>query len=252
MDRLRRFIFTPRIDPGPGFKRYARHLMAASYNKVAYRSIPYYKKNGTLLDVGCGLGSYLSMIQKIGWKGVGIELNKRAARYGREILKLDIRTGMIDDFDFPEKSFDVITMWHSIEHFTSPKQALIKAGRIIKDDGLILISTPNYDSLDRMIFKANWNGLEVPLHLYYFTPATIQRLLVSAGFTIERVVHTIRPADMKKSIVNVMNERFNPHAVLKVKKFAVLPALILAPLFAILEKSSIMTVHAKKARKSFK
>lgn len=248
MDRIRRFTFTHQTDPTPGAGRYMQRLLAAAYNKIAYRSIPNYKKNGRLLDIGSGLGSYLSMIKKIGWDGVGIEMNKKAARHGRDILGMDVKAGLFEEVDFPQKSFDVITMWHSLEHFPSPRRALIKAGCVIKDDGFVLIGIPNYDSLDRMIFKENWNGFEIPLHLYHFTPDTIRKLLDSAGFRIEKIIHTIRPTDTQKSIMNVLSDHFKPARVLTVKKFLYLPALLLAVFFSMVKRSSIIIVQAKNSR----
>lgn len=246
MDPIRRWLFTLPAVSQKGCRRAIRNILAAVYNQTAYRSIPPPQKNGKLLDIGCGTGSYLLMMKKIGWEGVGVERNKKAADHGKKVLGLDVRAGLFEDIVLPQKYFDVITMWHSLEHFPSPYRVLTKAGSILKDEGLIIIGIPNYDSLDRRIFGENWNGFEVPLHLYHFTSKTIRKLLESAGFQVEKIIHTVRPADMLKSILNMLSDRCNPDRVFRIRKFLFLPTMLPAILFSASKRSSIIIVQAKK------
>jgi hypothetical protein len=116
---------------------------------------------------------------------------------------------------------------------------------MLKDKGLLLVGIPNYDSLDRNIFQESWNGFEIPLHLYHFTPAAIKKLLNLSGFKCMKVVHTIRPADMASSLENYFVSIDKKKNVC-MKKLFFLFSLPLSFIFATLRRSSIMVVHAQK------
>ena len=246
MDTFREFVFLP---DGTGHGRYRglKSLLARLYNTFAYRSIPAFIENGVLLDVGSGLGTYLFLLQKLGWRVHGIEANKNAALFAQRNLGLDVREGGFEDAVFPENSFDVITMWHSLEHFPDPGRILRKVNTLMKSGGRLLIGAPNYASMDRKLFGRHWNGAEIPLHLFHFNPVSLQTALESAGFQCKRMVHTIRPPDFAKSLRNLLRAYFGADESRLIRNLTLSASIPPTFLFALLKRSSIIVIQAVKA-----
>jgi 2-polyprenyl-3-methyl-5-hydroxy-6-metoxy-1,4-benzoquinol methylase len=242
MSSLRKFTFAGQ-SPGN-----IKKCLSVLYNKTAYRSIPPYRLQGKLLDIGSGIGSYLSLMKSLGWKVFGTEANKDAASHSENIEGLKIQKGKFEDIDYPDGYFDVITMWHSLEHFNNPRNALLKVRRILKQGGQLLIGLPNYSSLDRKIFRESWNGFEIPIHLFHFSPDSIGRLLKHLGFSRIKIVHTIRPSDMAKSLRNYLSDHDRLTLPSFINPILFLVAIPFSLLFAFLERSSIMLVTASKFR----
>jgi len=186
----------------------------------------------------------LRLLKDMGWSVQGVEPVEKAALAAKH-AGLNVEWKSYEEAEYPEKSFDVITMWHVLEHFPDPKKVLQKVSRMLKDDGLLLVGIPNYDSFDRRVIREDWNGIEIPLHLYHFTPVSIKNLLNIAGFNCMRVIHTIRPADMISSLENC----FAPMSKKKrayIKKLFFLFSWPISFIFSVLRRSSIMVVYAQK------
>ena len=136
-----------------------------------------------MLDVGCATGSFLDCMRKRGnWQISGVEVNQEAARYARERFSLDVFAGELLEANCPAHHFDVVTLWHVLEHLHSPLDTLMEISRILKDDGALFLSVPNSDSYDARVFGDCWIGLDPPRHLYTFSAKTLKRLLAEAGF----------------------------------------------------------------------
>ena len=243
MDSFRQFVFSG----GDTKYRSLKSLLARLYNTLAYRSIPSHFENGVLLDVGSGLGTYLLLLKALGWRVHGIEANRSAARYAQNQLGLDVKGGYFEDAVFPDNYFDVITMWHSLEHFPDPGSILLKANSLLKPGGVLLIGVPNYASMDRRIFRGFWNGLEIPLHLYHFTPFSIRAALQHTGFQCRRVMHTMRPSDFAKSLRNLLKEHYGTGESKMIKHLTFFASILPTALIGLLQRSSIIVVHAVKA-----
>jgi len=142
-------------------------------------------KPGCVLDVGCAAGFMLDAARARGWTTAGSEISDFAARHAREKFRLDVRTGDFTALDFPPDNFDLVLMHDVIEHFTSPKKALLKAREVLKDGGRLVIGTPNYDCAPRRALGPGWGILQPEHHLFYFTPETLRRLLTETGFRLE-------------------------------------------------------------------
>ncbi len=102
-------------------------------------------RRGTLLDVGCSAGSFLLAARERGWDVHGIDVSPDAVRHASTALDLDARVATLEDAPFPPRSFDAITIFECIEHMLQPGDALQAAWRLLKDDGVLLITTPNID-----------------------------------------------------------------------------------------------------------
>jgi 2-polyprenyl-3-methyl-5-hydroxy-6-metoxy-1,4-benzoquinol methylase len=136
-------------------------------------------------------------------------------------------------------------MWHSLEHFPEPQKIISKARKMLKDDGVLMIGLPNFGSLDRKMFKGSWNGMEIPLHLCHFKPESIRLLLKESDFEVEKIVHTIRPSDLTKSIIYFLEDRYHlkTNRILRILLFGI--SIPMSMCFSLCRRSSIIKVFAK-------
>lgn len=153
------------------------------------RQIEGMSRRGPLLDVGCGSGYFLEAASARGWRpAVGVELNRWMVELGRE-AGLDIREASLGQCRFPAGSFQVISFWDVLEHTSDPLAELREARRVIRPGGLLVLLLPDASSFWARFLRERWWAV-IRMHLYYFTPATLARLLEMAGWRIEhRTTH---------------------------------------------------------------
>lgn len=158
-----------------------------------------YKTGGRLLDVGCALGIFLVMAQRAGWDTYGVDVSPYATDFARDIMKLQVRTGALGDIEYPDDWFDVVTVWDAVEHFGDPSKQMREIHRILRDDGIVFMNTPNEEAFMRVLawkmYDLTKGRFQYPLrklyhrfHLYYFTAETLKSLLEQNGFEIEELV----------------------------------------------------------------
>ncbi|MGA7730550.1 MAG: class I SAM-dependent methyltransferase [Chloroflexia bacterium] len=168
---------------GKRFTRIIEWLLDNLYNYRVYQ-IEQNQKPGKVLDIGCGRGLLLHKLRQRGWTPMGTELNEEAATYAREQLGLPVTTQMVEEAGFPDGEFDLIILWHVLEHVQSPRAMLREVSRILKPGGTLLVAVPNFGSLEARLSGKSWFHLDVPRHLTHFTKATLQHALDTAGLTI--------------------------------------------------------------------
>ena len=151
--------------------------------KTRLKGISRFKKCGKVLDVGCAAGFFLEVARDNGWDACGVELSDYAASFARNTLKLNVKSGELEGAKFDSNLFDIVTLFDVIEHVRDPKGLLTEVNRILKYDGLVVITTPNIDSVCARVFKDRFHLLD-PLHLVYFSPKTIKAILVKEGFKV--------------------------------------------------------------------
>jgi SAM-dependent methyltransferase len=146
-------------------------------------------ERGRLLDVGCGSGAFARTMSKRGYDVVGVEpfsLGRPVEEPGLRLVRAPLERVRSE-----LGRFDVITMWHVLEHLTDPKGGLADVASLLNDDGVLLVSVPNFTSWQSRVFKGGWFHLDPPRHLTHFDRATLFSLLESADFEIftERTFH---------------------------------------------------------------
>jgi SAM-dependent methyltransferase len=144
---------------------------------------------GRLLDFGCGGGVFLARMHRQGWHVTGLDVSAAAAAGARAELGVPVLCGTLPHSELEPESFDVVTMWHALEHVHDPLAVLRAAHRLLAPGGRLMVAVPNIASAPFRWFGPAWFGLDLPRHLTHFTPATLRRMLERVGF---RVV-TIRP-----------------------------------------------------------
>ncbi len=139
------------------------------------------KKRARVLDIGCGRGLLLHQLRRRGWDVHGTELTDTSARYAREVLGIDVKVGDLASSALPEENFHVVVLWHVLEHVADPAGLLDEIARILRPGGVLLAAVPNFASAEARSGKAHWFHLDVPRHLYHFTPESLGTMIEAAG-----------------------------------------------------------------------
>lgn len=138
-------------------------------------------RSGRILDVGCGKGLLLHGLKRHGWEVVGTELSEVSSRYAVG-LGIPVHRVSLERCPEDDASFDVVTLYHSLEHMTDPLATLKAARRLLRPGGYLLVEVPNFGSWQARLFRDAWFYLDLPRHLYHFTPDTLAKTVSEAGF----------------------------------------------------------------------
>lgn len=157
-------------------------------------------EKGHLLDIGAGTGHFLDLAQKSKWQVTGIEPNegaRKAASSKGISFKNDIQS--ID-----KNSFDVITMWHVLEHVPDLEEQIKQLKRVLKPDGIIIIAVPNFRSFDATYYKRFWAGFDVPRHLWHFSKKSIIKLFQDKNLKLVELI----PMKWDAFYVSLLSEKY--------------------------------------------
>lgn len=158
------------------------------HRKLKIQGYPLFKEKGKVLDIGCSYGNFLYQLKTLGWTTKGIEMNQKAATFGRKQLGLDIETKRLEDFQ-PNTKYDVIMLRMVLEHLPNPKQIIKHCRQLLNDGGNIIITIPDFSGFESKIYKNHAYTLQVPTHFSHFTPRTITQLLDLNGFKEVKIIH---------------------------------------------------------------
>ena len=139
-------------------------------------------KTGSIVDIGSGTGYFAHFMKKKGWNVTGIELNDQARNCSAE--KFGIRTEDPSGIsEIPDGSADCVTFWHVLEHLYDPVKWMNEVNRILGKNGKCIIALPNVTSADANWFGSDWAALDVPRHLWHFSPSTMIRFTEEQGLS---------------------------------------------------------------------
>lgn len=190
----RKEYYFKNIITNPESGKYNDNIKAFSSGLKKLNSLKPHK--GKLLDIGCGLGVFLHMAKTDGWDTFGTDISPYAVSYAREKLGLEVyRSYSLGKAVLNSDSFDVVTLWDSLEHFPDPAAQFKKIYRILKNDGLVMLDIPNETALlrviSRFLYTATRGFFTYPVkklyhqyHLFYFSQQAIETLLKAEGFEI--------------------------------------------------------------------
>lgn len=155
---------------------------------------------GTILDYGCGTGVFLAACKNNGWKVKGIEPNARARAEAEKETGESIAQNLQE---LAGEKFEVITLWHVLEHIHTLNETLDALIQLLQEDGTLIIAVPNADSHDAQQYKADWAAYDVPRHLYHFTQPTMKRLLKKHKMKLDEVL----PMKFDAYYVSLLSEK---------------------------------------------
>ncbi len=142
-----------------------------------------------VLDVGCGSGTLLGLLKRRGFQTTGVDFSAEAAKLAAEENGVRVITGALADAAFADGSFDIVTLFHVMEHVTNPRDVLSEVRRILVDDGVVILQVPNIDSWQFKVFGSRWYGLDIPRHLIDYSEEAMLKLLKDCSFMPLRVRH---------------------------------------------------------------
>ena len=145
------------------------------------------EKKGKVLDIGFGKGGFLLSLKNESWDCTGLELTDDVALLPGVEGKFKIFYGADAFNNLDKDGYDIITLWHVLEHLSSPVEVLSEAQKYLRSDGKIIVAVPNYDSLSAKLFKKYWYGAIPPWHLHLFTPRTVSFAMAQSGFVANEI-----------------------------------------------------------------
>ena len=158
-----------------------------------------------LLDVGCGTGDFLLTCKNNGWNVVGVEPNKNAQALAISKLSEKNTANIASDLlEISSQQFDVITLWHVLEHVPDLNSYIYKLRSLLKPNGVLVIAVPNYKSYDANYYKQFWAAFDVPRHLWHFSKKSIE--LIFSEFDME--VTKILPMKFDSFYVSLLSEKY--------------------------------------------
>lgn len=166
-----------------------------------------YKQSGTLLDLGCSSGAFLTFMGSESWKLFGIEMSAEGARRAEARSGAQVFVGDVLDAPFPDESFDVITCFDVLEHLYEPRRAMARVAHWLKPGGIFYVQVPNIDSAEACVFRTYWHGLELPRHLSHFSPGSLRILATAVGLR-EVLLETRRNPAVGTSLRYVWDDVF--------------------------------------------
>lgn len=172
------------------------------------------KDTKTLLDMGSGTGDFLKIASQNGWSVTGIEPNEQARKAANQ--KVQNRVFDIDVlYKLEHRSFDVITLWHVLEHLPDVEAHLAVFNKLLKPDGVLIIAVPNFKSFDASYYKGFWAAYDVPRHLWHFSQMAMSSLVSSQHMIIAKIL----PMTFDAYYVCLLSEKYKTGIMNPIKAF---------------------------------
>lgn len=161
---------------------------------------------GRMLEFGCATGAFLLRMAEKGWEVEGLEPSERAANVARS-HGLNVRTDSLETSPDPTAPYDLAVGWMTLEHLHKPVLGLSNLRRWVRPGGWLVFSVPNAGSLEFRLFRDAWYALQLPNHLYHFTPKTISLFLDRSGWQTVRIYHQRVLGNLAASLANSLLDR---------------------------------------------
>lgn len=157
----------------------------------------------TILDIGCGTGDFLQTVQKDGWEVYGIEPNGPARNIANNKTNNSVfETARLKELQ--DKNFEVITLWHVLEHLSDLDKQIRELKRLLEKDGRLVIAVPNFKSHDAEHYKEHWAAFDVPRHLWHFSKESISKLFLDVHMEVEKIL----PMKFDAYYVSMLSEKY--------------------------------------------
>jgi len=168
-------------------------------------------QRGRILDIGAGVGDFLAVAKNDGWQTIGIEPSEKAKA-------IALKKGVSFEnklSDLENNSFDVITMWHVLEHVPDLENQIAELKRLLKPNGTIIIAVPNFNSFDANYYGKFWAAFDVPIHLWHFSKTAIEMLFAKEDLKLIKVL----PMKFDSFYVSLLSEKYKTGKMNYIKAF---------------------------------
>lgn len=192
------------------FSRLYQLVKKWSLQKKAKLILQQHGEVGSLLDVGAGTGDFLKVAKEKGWQVHGMEPNKNAAKLALE-KGIDLKASLND---FEGKQFDVVTLWHVLEHIPDLEETILKLAALVKPQGALIIAVPNFKSFDARHYGKFWAAYDVPRHLWHFSKESMKNLFAE-NFQLKK----IEPMIFDSFYVSLLSEKYKTGRKISLKAF---------------------------------
>lgn len=167
-----------------------------------------------LLDVGCGTGDFLKVAKDNNWTIFGIEPNESARAIANQ--KTDNSVFDVEHLlKLESNSFDVITLWHVLEHLPNLEDHIAAFESLLKPNGRLVIAVPNYKSHDALHYKNFWAAFDAPRHIWHFSKTAISKLVEQQNMNVERT----HPMIFDAYYVSLLSEKYKTGTMNPIKSF---------------------------------
>jgi len=209
------FVFANRIpikkELDDNYSKYSRDdylspVTIKRYNQILDQLEPYRKQN-KILDIGCGIGYFLEVAKKRGWEVYGTEYTDEAINICKD-KGIHVHQGSPNLKNYTQHQFDVLTAFEVFEHLTDPKAELGKINFLLRPEGALYCTVPNFNSVSKNILKDQWNIISYPEHLSYFTPRSLKGLLKAYNLKPKNVKTTGLSITRIKTSKNLSNQEY--------------------------------------------
>jgi 2-polyprenyl-3-methyl-5-hydroxy-6-metoxy-1,4-benzoquinol methylase len=178
----------------------AYHLIKGIALKNKLKLINAQSQKGKLLDIGAGTGDFLVVAKRDGWETTGIEPSEKAKG-----IAINKGVKFADSLTVLENnSFDIITMWHVLEHVPNLEDYIKELKRLLKPSGTIIIAVPNFKSFDSEYYGKFWAAYDVPRHIWHFSKTAIEKLFSEKGMKLVNVL----PMKFDSFYVSLLSEKY--------------------------------------------
>jgi len=160
----------------------------------------YQPSKGLILDIGAGTGDFLSVAQNDGWKTIGVEPSEKA----KTIAKNKGVSFVEKTSELESNTFDVISMWHVLEHVPNLEEQVTELKRLLKPSGTLIVAVPNFKSFDAKHYGKFWAAYDVPIHFWHFSKLAIQKLFEKENMKLEKVL----PMKFDSFYVSLLSEKY--------------------------------------------
>ncbi len=197
----------------PTYRRYSPFawvLLSAFYHLRVKRWTRLLGK-GSALEIGCGDGRMLQALRHQGWEVVGVERTAAAARVAVSVNQLPVFAGGLEAIN-PRAKFDLVLLFHSLEHVPDPLSVLTQCAQLLKPGGKLIVAVPNFQSWQARVFGGSWFHLDVPRHLTHFSPQSLRSTLKTTSLRLDSIRYTSwehDPYGWVQSTLNRMGFRQN-------------------------------------------
>jgi len=160
-------------------------------------------KNKYLLDIGCGTGEFLNTCKQSGWNVTGVEPSDVARKHAKDNFGIEPLSPE-KLFEINEKKFNVITMWHVLEHVHQLDKTIEQIKKVLLDEGVLIIAVPNCNSFDAEKYGDKWAAWDLPRHIYHFIKKDIEKLFSRFEFKL----HEVLPMKFDSYYVSLLSEKY--------------------------------------------